>query len=39
MMPSVGPFPVHQKMQLEAVDMAFLSKDENHPWKWFFSTH
>lgn len=29
MLPSLGPFPVHQKMQLEAVSEAYLSRDKS----------
>lgn len=29
--------PVHQEMQLEAVNVAFLSKAESSPWKWFLA--
>lgn len=38
MLPSAGPCPMLQKMQLKAVNVAFLARDENTPWKGF-STH
>lgn len=38
MLPSVGTFPAHQEMQLEAVNVAFFSRDKSTLWKWFFNT-
>ena len=35
MLPGVGPCPMYQKMQLEAVIVGFLSGEESTLWKWF----